>query len=276
VKSPIRYYGGKGGMFKAILAEFPPDFGTEVRTANDGSADIYVEPFGGSATVLFHKKPSPIEIYNDLECNVYTLFHVLSNPVLFRRFKKRCDLVYYSRQLYEEYIKSLREDSLNQVDRAFRFFYVNRVAYNGVGSFSCIVNAVRRVMSKPVSDMLSTIEGLPEIHMRLKSVIIENIDAIKLIKKYDKPSALFYLDPPYHHSTRTAARYDIDMSDEKQKELVEVLFNIKQARVLLSGYNCPLYNELTSNGWRRVDVVINTQTSRREKKTKTESLWRNY
>ena len=173
MNSPIRYYGGKGGMYKQILDAFPSDFGKDVNTSNDGSADIYIEPFGGSATILFHKKPSPIEIYNDLEHNVYSLFLVLSKASYFKTFKQKCDLAYYSREVFTHYVERLRGKDLSIEDRAFMFFYVNRVSYNGVGSFSCIVNAVRRGMSKPVSDMLSTVDRLSEIHMRLKSVIVE-------------------------------------------------------------------------------------------------------
>ncbi|MFA7219132.1 MAG: DNA adenine methylase [Synergistaceae bacterium] len=276
MKSPIKYYGGKGGMFNHILDRFPSDFGKETRTANDGSADIYMEPFGGSATVLFKKKPSPIEIYNDLDHNVYSLFKVLSDDDLFKKFKDKCALSYYSREIFREFVLSLRTEKMDILERAFRFFYVNRVAYNGVGGFSCNVSAVRRGMSKSVSDMLSTIDYLPEVHTRLKSVIIENRDAIELIKKYDKSTALFYLDPPYHHSTRTTARYDIDMTNEKQEELVETLLNLKYARVLMSGYVCNLYSKLERDGWKRVDLEIKTQTAKREKKTKVESLWLNY
>lgn len=276
MNSPIRYYGGKGGMFKRILAEFPPDFGVETRTCNDGSGDIYVEPFGGSASILFHKKPSPIEIYNDLDQNVYALFHVLADKEEFVEFKRRCDLTYYSREIFDEYVKSLKGD-LEIQERAFRFFYVNRIAYNGVGSFSCIVNAVRRGMSKPVSDMLSTVSRLPDIHQRLSSVIVEKVDAVKLIKKYDKPSAFFYLDPPYHHSARrSTARYNVDMSDEQQEDLVKLLLKTENARILLSGYRCKLYDRLTDSGWHRVDFVVKTQSDKRQPRSKTESLWRNY
>lgn len=263
-------------MYKKIIAEFPTDFGTQVRTANDGSADIYIEPFGGSAAVLFHKEPSPIEIYNDLEHNVYSLFFTLSNKELFKEFQKKCELAYYSRELFDEYIYSLKNCNLKVGERAFKFFYVNRVAYNGVGSFSCIVNAVRKGISKPVSDMLSTVERLPEIHQRLKSVVIENCDAVSLIPKYDKPSVLFYLDPPYHHSTRGVARYMVDMDNDKQEQLLKVLVELKYARVLLSGLDCEVYDKLLDHGWNRVDFDVNTQTAKREKKTKTESLWRNY
>jgi len=276
MNSPIRYYGGKGGLYKTIISEFPSDFGSDTRTCNDGSADIYIEPFGGSGTILFHKKPSPIEVYNDLEHNVYSFFKVLSNPKRFKAFQKKCGLIFYSRDLFNEYNYALRNHDLSMEDRAFYFFYVNRVAYNGVGSFSCSVNAVRRGMSKPVSDMLSTIDRLPEVHQRLKNVIVESIDGLKLIKKYDKPTAFFYLDPPYHHSTRSGARYDVDMNNDKQEELLRVLEGVKDARILLSGYNCDLFDNLLDCGWNRVDFGVNTQSGKRESKSKVESLWRNY
>ena len=276
MNSPIRYFGGKGGIFKAILDQFPDDFGNDnTKTSNNG-AETYIEPFGGSGVVLFKKNPSPIEIYNDLEGNVYCLFKVLSDKKLFRQFKELCELTIYSRRVFIEYLDDLKVKDLTMVERAFRFYYVNRVAYNGVGSFSCIVNAVRRGTSKPISDMLSSIDKLDDVHKRLRTVIIENVDALKLIKKFDKPNVFFYLDPPYHHSTRTGARYDIDMSDEDQIKMVDLLLKMKSAKVLLSGYSCELYDKLTDKGWIRHDFDVNTQGGNRKPKTKIESLWRNY
>ena len=276
MNSPIRYFGGKGGMYPKILSEFPVGFGlNKVQTSNQGE-ETYIEPFGGSASILFHKSPSPIEIYNDLDRNVYSLFYVLANKNMFQQFKEKCDVIYFSRQMFEEYSISLRKDVLSPLERAFRFFYVNRVAYNGVGGFSCIVNCVRRGMSKTISDMLSSIERLPEIHQRLSSVIIENKKAIDLLKDHDRPNVFFYLDPPYHHSTRANARYDIDMTNEEQEILIKSLLKVKKAKVLISGYRCKLYNQLSKGGWRRVDFDVKTQDGNRQSVGKKESLWRNY
>ena len=274
--SPIRYFGGKGGMYSKIIAEFPSDFGTHIKSTSKGDADVYIEPYGGGASVLFHKEQSPIEIYNDIDHNVCSLFFVLADKKKFKQFKSKCDVTYYSREIFKKFVKSLREDDLDMVERAFRFFYVNRVAYNGVGGFSSIVKYVRNGMSKPVSDMLSAIKNLPEVHNRLSTVIIENGLAIDLIEKYDDPHVLFYLDPPYHHSTRTEARYDVDMSDEEHELLIMSLLRIKKARVLLSGYQCELYDKLTEKGWHRVDFDVKTQDGKRNSKKKVESLWRNY
>lgn len=276
MNSPIRYFGGKGGMYKKIIECFPKDIYSSKKTCSDGSLPIYIEAFGGSASILFHKHPSPIEIYNDLESNVYSLFKVLSDKKKFLKFRVKCENIYYSRRLFDEFSESLKNEKISELERAFRFFYVNRVAYNGVGGFSNIVNYVRRGMSKPISDMLSTIDRLPEIHNRLKTVIIENKDAIELIRNFDRKEVFFYLDPPYHHSTRTKARYDIDMDDSKQEELIDTLLGLKKSRVLLSGYECQLYNKLTNKKWEKIDFNVITQTGQRKSKNKTESLWRNY
>jgi len=266
MKSPIKYFGGKGGMFAHIIECFP-----EI-----SSKEIYIEAFGGGASILFQKEASPVEIYNDLEKNVYSFFKVISDKKMFKEFKELCDLSYYSAALREEYREDLKDETIDIVNRAYKYFYVNRSSVNGVGGFACTVNYVRRHMSKSISDFLSAIDGLRDAHERLSSVIIENRDAIKLIQKYDREYVFFYLDPPYHHLTRTMARYKEDMDNAKQEEFIELLLSLKYAKVLLSGYRCKPYDILTDNGWERRDFVINTQDGKRKPKTKTESLWLNY
>lgn len=81
MNSVIKYFGGKNGMFNEILKYFP----------ENGTYDTYIEPFGGSFAMGFHtpeERIAPIEIYNDLYNNVYSLFKVLSDEKLFEQFKK--------------------------------------------------------------------------------------------------------------------------------------------------------------------------------------------
>lgn len=265
MNSPIRYFGGKGnGMSKTIISHFPENY----------SEMNYLEPFGGSAAVLFNKDISPIEIYNDLENNVYSLFKVISDKKLFEEFKDKCDITPYSKQILDEYTLSLKED-LSILERAYRFFIINRTAYNGVGGFSASP-VIRRKMSKSVSDYLSSIDNLYETHQRISKVIVHSVDAIKLIEKYDKPNWLYYLDPPYHHSTRTGARYKVDMDNEQQDNFLESVINCKNAKIIISGYDCEEYDILVENGWEKIKFDVKTQNSNRKGKIKTEVLWKNY
>jgi DNA adenine methylase len=264
MNSPIRYYGGKGTMFNSIIEHFP----------NKEDFDIYIEPFGGSYSLGLKKEPTKVEIYNDLEQNVYSLYKVLSDEALFKEFKEKCDLVLYSDDIRKEFKSKLRED-IGIVDRAFYFFYVNRTSHNGIGGFS-MNSSIRRGMSKAVSDFLSCIDRLPELHDRLSKVIISNTDGTSLIKKYSKdPRAFIYCDPPYEQSTRTGARYKVDMNRESHIEFLDSVIESK-SKILISGYDCELYNKLVENGFTMIQFEVKTIDGNFNPKTKTETLWKNY
>ena len=70
MKSPIKYYGGKSYMTKIILSHFPKDY------------DIYVEGFGGGASVLFKKPQEGIEIYKSTDGTNYKLEQTLNKTQL--------------------------------------------------------------------------------------------------------------------------------------------------------------------------------------------------
>lgn len=183
MNSPIRYYGGKGTMFNNIIQHFP----------NKEDYDIYVEPFGGSYSIGLKKEPAKVEIYNDLDKNVYSLYKVLSDPEMFQRFKDRCDLILYSDDIRKEFKQKLKQE-ISIEDRAFYFFYVNRTSHNGIGGFSSN-SSIRRNLSKAVSDFLSCIDRLPELHNRLSRVIVTNTNGNDLIRKYNDPKNMIYCLP---------------------------------------------------------------------------------
>lgn len=273
MNSPIRYFGGKNGMASKILKYFP----------KEDSYDTYIEPFGGSFGVALHNTNiPPIEIYNDLDNNVYSLFRTLVDKEMFTEFQKLSDLIIYSEKVRKTFKQDLKEipfnedDKLSIVHRTFKFFYVNRTSRNGIGGFS-INTCVRRCMSKSCSDFLSTIEGLPKLHDRLSKVIVTNQDGIKLINKYSQREDVFiYADPPYHQSTRTETRYNVDMNDDEQERFIDECVNAK-CKILISGYDCDAYKRLEENGFIKIKFIVHTMSgNRKTKKDKVEYLWMNY
>lgn len=263
MNSPIKYYGSKGGFYNKIIEYFPT---TEY--------DTYVEPYGGTYIVGLMSNPAKVQIYNDLDQNLYSLYKVISDKELFQQFKEKCDLVFYSEDIRKEFKENLKNDSLSLVDRAFNFFYVNRTSHNGIGGFSKNTH-IRRSMSKSVSDYLSAIDRLPELHDRLSKVIITNMDGVKLINKYNHENVFLYCDPPYEQSTRTNARYKVDMDRKGHEEFLESVIRSK-SKILISGYECELYNVLTENNFEKIQFEVKTIDGNFNKKSKIETLWKNY
>lgn len=264
MKAPIKYFGGKGNMYNKIIKYFP----------DKGEYDTYIEPFGGSYSIGLNMDPAKIEIYNDIEDNVYSLYKVLADPNLFKSFKEKIDLLPYSEKIRKEFKTYLKDRQLTYLERAVYFFYVNRTSHNGSGGFS-MNTYIRRNMSKSVSDYLSTVDRLPELHDRLSRVIISNTDGIKLIKKHNNPRTLIYCDPPYEQSTRTNARYKEDMNREEHIEFLDVVMK-SEAKIIMSGYDCELYNVLERNGFIKINFDVKTISGNFESKTKVETLWKNY
>lgn len=263
--APIRMFGGKGTMLNQIKKYFP-----EI-----GTYDTYIEPFSATYSLgLSLNPPPPIEIYNDLEQNVYSLYKVLSDNELFQQFKEKCDLVLYSEDIRKEFKEKLKTEELSIVDRAFYFFYVNRTSHNGIGGFTKNTY-IRRNMSKSISDFLSSIDRLPEIHNRLSRVIVTNTDGIELIKKYNQENVFIYADPPYVWRTRTSTRYSVDMADDDHKKFLDAVINSK-SKILISGYDCEMYDVLTETGFEKIQFKVKTISGSFTPKTKIETLWKNY
>lgn len=103
---------------------------------------------------------------------------------------------------------------------------------------------------------------------RLRGVVIENKNAIDVMKNHDTPETLHYVDPPYVSETRDKGTdYRHEMTNEQHRELAAALHNL-QGIVIVSGYTCPLYDELFA-GWQRVEKSALADGARE----RTEVLW---
>ena len=263
-KSPINWYGGKYYMAKNIIEIFPKH-------------KMYVEGFGGAAHVLFRKEKSELEVYNDLHSGLYLFFKLLRENN--EEFIRRLSLTPYSREEFENSKQWMYEEE--EIEKARKFYVRTMQSVASNGGWCYAKSKSRRGMCQSVSRWLGNIEeNLEGAIERLKEVQVENLDILELIKKYDKEDTLFYLDPPYISDTRKQKKsYDYEMTDEQHKELVDILIEVK-GKVVLSGYDHPIYNKLLDNGWSK--VVLGEYAKRSQKNNEgelskgKEFVWVNY
>ena len=226
---------------KKILPLFPPHH-------------TYVEPFGGGASVILAKPPSPVEVYNDIDSGLVNLFRVLRDPKQFQEFYRKVSLTPYSREEHRFCLETW-ENCEDPVEKAYRFFILVRQGFSGkIGTgWSFSVTTSIHKMARATASYLSAIEMLPEISARLLQVQIENKDFREIFAIYDTPRTLFYCDPPYVQSARKDKKvYRYEMSDDDHKELLDILLGIKGLAVV-SGYDNPLYKVLDEAGWERYE-----------------------
>ena len=274
LRSPIWWFGGKGNMIGKLLKLIPPH-------------KIYVEVFGGGGSLLFAKKPSPVEVYNDIDSGLVNFFRVLRDPEKFERFHKLVSLTPYSREEYY-FCRDTWKDCEDEIERAYKWFVVARMSFSGdfgEGGWSYTISATSKNMASACSRWLSVIEDLPQIHQRIMRVQIDHKDFKGVFPTYDTPETLFYCDPPYVLNTRKGVRYQYEMSLKDHEDLVKILLGLK-GMVLLSGYKHPVYDPLERAGWKRIDYEtachaagrtrltgILGEGSAREKQPRTESVW---
>jgi len=106
---------------------------------------------------------------------------------------------------------------------------------------------------------------------------VENLPALDVIQREDGPGTLFYADPPYPHSTRTACKVygDFEMTDAEHAELLAVLRQVK-GKVMLSGYPSRLYDDTLSDWNRHTRQIANYAAGGPTKARETEVLWLNF
>lgn len=264
VKRPIlRYHGGKWMLAPWIISHMP-------------SHRIYVEPFGGVASVLLRKPRSYAEVYNDLDAEVVNLFRILRSPILASELERQVRLTPWSRnEFFRTYEASSDpiERARKMVCRGFMAFGTTSRRKNVTGFRS---KAYRQSQSG-VADWLNYPAAIQQFVERLQGVCIEEQDANSVIRQQDSIETLFYCDPPYVQSTRSSIRtpsqndraYAVDLTDTDHRSLAEILHRVK-GLVMLSGYRCDLYDELYSD-WLRVDRSTYADGA----KKRTESLWLN-
>lgn len=153
---------------------------------------LYAEPFVGMGGVFFRRRSRPkCEIINDYSGEVANLFRCMrAHPAALT------ELTAWSLSCREEFERQLRTDpaTLTDLQRAARFIYLQKLAFGGKvrgQNFGVRTDGPARYRASQVGDDLLAAAA------RLEAVTIENLDWADFLARYDRPGALFYLDPPY-------------------------------------------------------------------------------
>jgi DNA adenine methylase len=258
----MRYHGGKFRLAPWVMGFFPPH-------------DTYVEPFGGAASVLLQKPRSTSEVYNDLDGDVVNVFRVLQRPHQSADLKRLLAVTPYARDEFN----LAYEPADDPVERARRTLIRAQMGFGSAGATKGKTGF--RVDSAPQPTPSMKQWGVYHRQLslfvdRLAGVLIENKPAVEVIANHDRRDTLFYVDPPYVHSTRcnlgSNRYYQHEMTDDDHAALIDSLLAVK-GLVVLSGYDNPIYSDRLGD-WARHQTEARIGANRGAG-MRTEAVWLN-
>lgn len=262
MKPPFAYYGGKSRHVSRILAALPPH-------------RVYVEPFAGSAAVLFAKPPAKQEVLNDVDGQVINFYRVLRDRL--DELERAVLLTPYARADFDA--ADFDAADIDDVERARRWYCRSTQGFGqsaGDGTGWSISTKQNTPRTRQIARRVGRFDACAE---RLSNVFIENRDALGLIARFGTdPGACLYLDPPYLIDTRSAPNcYRHEFQAEDQHRRLAAAVSSCAASVVLSGYRSALYDDLY-RGWDRTEWHVTREPGNgrtRRVECAVEVLWSN-
>lgn len=224
MKSFIGWIGGKSHLKNQIIPLIPTD------------CDRYIEVCGGAGWVLFGKDKikGQMEVFNDIDGDLINVYKQIKYNC--SNLQNEVDWL-QSRELFKTYRYEIENAiELTDLQRAARYLYL----------IKCSFGSNRNSFATATKRIGNIVDELPAYKERLKDVIIENRDFENLIKTYDRPSAVFYIDPPYVASEGYYNKKYVNFGMDDHKRLNSILKGIK-GRFMLSYNACDFVCENYKN-----------------------------
>lgn len=264
INAPFGYFGSKNKIAMQLCKDLPPH-------------NCWVEAFCGSAALTLAKPPAEIEVINDIDDEIINLFNQLRTNT--SALCENIALTPYSSKELENARKTT--ENLSELERARRFLIQSMMAINGVfggerGGFSHSDSYARNGKEARVNRWYNLPKRLTEVVERLRSVRIDNKDALALLESYiNRPATLIYLDPPYL-GERTNG-YNKDANCAKFHTDLLKLANKAKCMIFISGYENDLYNTLLTaeKGWQKKTIETATKGINGSNHERTEVVWMN-
>jgi len=282
----IPWVGGKERLVPYITQIFPPKL------------KQYLDPFGGSGSVLLGLPPVPgrLDIYNDRNAELSNVFLCVRDKtnVLMRELQF---LPILSREIFDYYkdfvahkdvvLRNIQEEmEVLEDPRCFtpeqaaelRPIFQERVELYDVRRAAAYITRVRGSFNatttsfavKPLR-LYNFLSLFPPAAKRLQDVAIENKDAIQIIKERDGPGKLIYCDPPYFGAERS---YDSRISIKYHERLHRVLRGC--AGPVVVSYNDNPYVRFLYDDFYILSFVRDNPMAKREGALYGELLMTNY
>ena len=263
---PFRYPGSKSRVIDKIIPHIPP-------------GKVYVEPFGGSASILLSKSPSKLEVFNDIDEGIVNFYRCLRDPESLDTLCELLELTIHSRSQWEE-SKEQFKTAGDPILRAFHWYYKTMYSFGSLGrNFGRAINHIGRL-----ARVQERIPLLPEIHERIKRVQFENRDWSEILDDFDSPDTVFYIDPPYVECDTSV--YKSILSHAQHQDLISHIFSL-QGQAVVSGYGNPLYDNQAWDETHDFEIFVsvaavntadgsNKDNTRSERDNTSERLWVRY
>jgi DNA adenine methylase len=247
---PLAYIGGKRRIAARLASLLPPHI-------------TYVEPFAGGAQVFFHKRPSRVEVLNDLDGEIVNFLRICQRHP--RELVRTLRYFVPSRAVFAQLAAQNPRD-LTEIERACRLLYLQKNAFGG----HVRQRAFHFCVTKPSNfnpARLPTI--IDNAARRLQRVQLECWPYERVLERYDRASTFFYVDPPY----AGISLYQFNLTDADFRALATRLSGLT-GKFLLSINDCELTRRAFSDfDQRQIPIVY---TSSRAALTVRELLVANY
>lgn len=216
----IPWIGGKRRLADRIFPLFPQH-------------DCYVEVFAGGAALFFMRPhPAKVEVLNDINGDLINLYRVVQHHL--EEFVRQFKWALSSRQVFK-WLQDTRTETLTDIQRAARFYYLQQSAFGGKVEGQTYGTATTQ---PPGLNLLRIEESLSAAHLRLANTYIEHSTWQKVMERYDRPHTLFYLDPPYWDTEG----YGVEFGFEQYVEMAKTLKCI-QGKAIISLNDHPAIRE---------------------------------
>lgn len=205
----VQWVGGKRRLAPHILPLFPEH-------------SCYVEPFCGAAALFFLKGSVKVEVLNDINGDLVTLYRVVQHHL--EEFVRHFKWALASREIYK-WLQITPPETLTDIQRAARFFYLQKLGFGGKVQSQTFGTATT---SNARLNLLRIEEQLSAVHLRLHQVFIERLPWITCVERYDRPHSLIYMDPPYFGTEG----YGVDFGLEQYDRMAALMGSMKGKAVV--------------------------------------------